>query len=641
MTELMEQAKSPGVSGSDHSSIWRDFNDHMKKRHGTDFASFLADCETFIQFLADILPFDTAEPDEMSSYRQKLENFKTKHEGEAPKRDFHDHLEEVLYARQFQGETSSSQRDIVKIFQISSVSRLYQLGELETKSTLAHPSAIFNHTVCLIREDITKIAADVMVNSTDGSFTGMGTLDRTIFRKGGSELRAQVENFGKCKEGDVFTTPGYMLPAKHILHVVPPEQFNKNTKDILRKIYREILHTAVLMRATSITIPSIGTGMLNYPRRDSAALALEEVKHFLESAEPTSLLEKIIFVTFSSNDEFIYKSLLPVYFPPIYSKPDSTESIRSSAMKSENQPVELAGDPPSPNSPTRRRTLFDSLGDALRSVRFGKEPTVSRPITTYEEFALIEFESHAKECPTCKDISRLYLEGLDLCEKGYPLAQVVLWYMDMVPPDQTIYTKPDHAGQRIRLEVPTDMFPLCLTLLSHVDQSFRDQSRSRPFVSQNRPYKAVAQDQAQEMKLSEVTVDEKETKLRALYHAEVATYSFVEERWDPIFHGECSIHIYPGRVDIRDTDDPTKHDIPLLSLELIHLSKMMQHATDTRDTTLQRSTAGVCVKFWWRYIISQPHYYWIGSPTGHFAESQKSQFNTRINFVYFRLGELR
>jgi hypothetical protein len=52
--------------------------------------------------------------------------------------------------------------------------------------------------------------------------------------------------------------------------------------------------------------------MLNYPRRDSASLQIEEVKRFLETADPNSLLEKIIFVVFSANDEFIYKSLLPV-----------------------------------------------------------------------------------------------------------------------------------------------------------------------------------------------------------------------------------------------------------------------------------------------------------------------------------------
>jgi O-acetyl-ADP-ribose deacetylase (regulator of RNase III) len=60
-------------------------------------------------------------------------------------------------------------------------------------------------------------------------------------------------------EGEVKLSEGYLLPAKHILHVVPPEQFRKDTKDVLRKIYREILHTAVTLEATSIAFPSIGT----------------------------------------------------------------------------------------------------------------------------------------------------------------------------------------------------------------------------------------------------------------------------------------------------------------------------------------------------------------------------------------------
>ena len=561
----------------------------MKSIHGTDIASLLVDCENFIQYLADVAIGGGVELNEMSTLRRRLELYQAKHEGEAPKRDFHDHLEEILYTREFQGETKPSySREVVKLYQISSVSRLYQLGELETKPTLAHPSAIFNQAVCLIREDITKLQVDIVVNSTDSSFAGMGTLDRTVFKKGGAELQDQIKRFKRSNEGDVILTPGYKLPAKHILHVIPPEQYRKDTKDVVRKIYREILHTAVLLRATSIAIPSIGTGMLNFPRRDSAALAMEEVKRFLESAEPTSLLEKIIFVTFSSNDEFIYKSLLPVYFPPIYSDPDSSEPVRNFVIQSESQPVELMGEPSPEPSPTRRRTLFGSIGEAFRQVRFGKKPEVSRQITTYEEHALIDFDLHAKSCTTCKNISRLYADGQDLkCDTGYPLAQVVLWYMDMTQ-DQTIYSKPDSDGQRARLEVAADLFPLSLTLLSLVEQSFRDEGRTRPFVSQNRPYLATAPDEAQDYlaaaeDAAEAAVPESMeiSGGREKPRAVVAIHSSREERWDPIFHGECSIHVYPGRIDVHDDDYPTTDKIPLMSLELTHLSKLRRHATDT------------------------------------------------------------
>jgi O-acetyl-ADP-ribose deacetylase (regulator of RNase III) len=108
----------------------------------------------------------------------------------------------------------------------------------------------------------------------------------------GIDLMEKCASFGTCSEGTVKCTGGYLLPAKHILHVVPPREYYANTKDILRKIYQEILHTADSLKASSIAIPTIGTGMLSYPARECASLAMEEVKGFLESMEFTSI-EKI------------------------------------------------------------------------------------------------------------------------------------------------------------------------------------------------------------------------------------------------------------------------------------------------------------------------------------------------------------
>ena len=561
----------------------------MQTVHSTDLASFLADCESFVQSLADIITQDGTEVDEMAGMRQKLENYKSEQMGQHAKGS-HALFEEAMYVREFQREKPLRPHEMVRLFEVSSVARLYQLNELETKPTLAHPSAIFNHAVCLIREDITKLEVDIIVNSTDSAFAGSGTLDRTVFKKGGPELRDQVERFAKSKEGDVHMTPGYQLPARNIIHVVPPNQFQRNTKAVLRKIYREVLHTAVLMKATSIAIPCIGTGMLNYPRRDCASLAMEEIKRFLESAEPTSLLEKIVLVTYSSNDEFIYKSLLPVYFPPVQPYPNADDSTQRPVTPSSPQSIESRGGSASSKpSLTPRRSLFGSIGEAFRSVRFGKQPETSRQITTFDEHALIGFEAHAHDCTTCKDINRLYQEGRDLCEVGYPHAQLILRFMDMAQ-DQTIYTKPDQSGQRTRLEVPADLFPLSVTLLSVVEQSFRDESRTRPFVSQNRPYEAMTQSQTQMEDLPGVQIHEAEVTVPIPMHvsggrekprAEVATYSSLAERWDPIFHGECSVHIYPRRIDIRDTDYPTAEQVPLLSLELTQSTKLVRHATDT------------------------------------------------------------
>ncbi|KAF1850975.1 uncharacterized protein K460DRAFT_382512 [Cucurbitaria berberidis CBS 394.84] len=582
VTETTELAKDTSGLVPKHKEIWDDYNAHMRTTHASDLVHFLVDCQNFVQCLDDILTRDGIELDEMSNMRQRLDSYKAKQIGQDAE-GIRDHLDEVLYTREFQRQTVSHARETVRLHEISSVARLYQLGELQSKPTLAHPSAIFNHTVCLNRVDITQLEVDIIVNSTDVFFNGMGTLDRTVFKKGGFELREEVKKFGMCNEGDVRATPGYLLPAKHILHTVPPQQYGKDTRNLLRRIYRDVLHTAVSMRATSIAIPSIGTGMLNYPRRDCASLAMEEVKGFLESAEPTSLLEKIIFVVYSSSDEFIYKSLLPVYFPPKEYGTQALPTTQPAGPKSDSPSVE--------SSSTRRRTLFGSIGEAFRNVRFGKQAETSRQIDTYEEHALIAFESHAKDCVICKDINKLYLDGRDLCEKGYPLAQVVLWYMNMSM-DQIVHTKPDNTGQRMGLEVPTDLFPLSLSLLTTVEKSLRDEGGRRPFVSQNRRYAATVQDQRQEgaAQSSIITHEAESTESATISggrekpRAEVAIWSNLAKRWDPVYPSECSIHIYPGKVEFRESDHPAANQVPLLALQLIATTVVARHAANTEVT---------------------------------------------------------
>ncbi|KAF2028402.1 hypothetical protein EK21DRAFT_69924 [Setomelanomma holmii] len=549
VTEIVELAKDHASLGQrSDKSIWDDFVSDMHRRHGAYPHNFLKACRDFFVWLDQIITVEYIELDDIADIRQSLERYKVKvrsgHDGAGTQ----DHLNEVLYTREFQRETVAHTRDTVRLHQIQSVQQLYKLGELEEKPTLAHPSAIFNNAVCLAREDITRLEVDMMVSSTDMTFAGMGTLDRKVFLKGGFELREAVAAFGRCKEGDVKVTEGYLLPAKHVLHVIPPEQLRKDTKNVLRNIYREIINTAVAMRATSIAIPSLGTGMLNYPRRDSASMAIEEVKRFLETADPNSLIGKIIFVVYSSSDEFIYKSLLPVYFPPI--DLSSNRALSASVQQA-------ASSAASDSKETPKRTLFGSIGEAVRSVRFGKTPEPSRSISSYEEHALIGFESHAKNCETCKDIRTLYVEGRDLCDKGYPLAQIVLWHMNMQL-DHYVYRKPDSNGISFRLDFPTELFPLSASLLEIVEKSYRDANRSQPFVSPNRPQGTVSVSQvAGDVVPPGVIVHNTEVEVPLTSdlestRAHVLEWSEQENEWKLMNLDEIHIRVHPNRVEVWD-----------------------------------------------------------------------------------------
>jgi O-acetyl-ADP-ribose deacetylase (regulator of RNase III) len=260
ITETINLAKDQASLGQrSDTSIWDDFVSDMEKRHGTNPPAFLNMCSDFVHGLDSMVTngVNIDEVIELVEMRKQLERYKVRQRG-GDTENTQGRLDEVLYVREFQRQTVAQSKDTVKLHRIQSLSQLYKLGDLEEKATLAHPSSFFNDNIYLVREDITKLEVDIMVNSTDTTFAGMGTLDRIVFLKGGDELRSAVLSFGTCKIGDVRLTEGYLLPAKHVLHVVPPEQYRKDTKDMLRKMYREILHTAVAMRATSVALPSIG-----------------------------------------------------------------------------------------------------------------------------------------------------------------------------------------------------------------------------------------------------------------------------------------------------------------------------------------------------------------------------------------------
>ena len=75
----------------------------------------------------------------------------------------------------------------------------------------------------MIRNDITKVAADAIVNPANRNLLqGSGT-SRAIYQAAGEqELTAACEAIGHCDLGKAVCTPAFGLPAKYIFHAVCP-----------------------------------------------------------------------------------------------------------------------------------------------------------------------------------------------------------------------------------------------------------------------------------------------------------------------------------------------------------------------------------------------------------------------------------
>ena len=136
----------------------------------------------------------------------------------------------------------------------------------------------------IVRNDITKVKADVIVNTANPEPICASGTDRAIYDAAGREqLLAERKQIGRIVRGEIAVTGAYSLNAKYIIHTVGPvwKDGKQHEFDILENCYRKSLQKAVELKCESIAFPLISTGVYGFPKDKALQIAVSVFSEFL------------------------------------------------------------------------------------------------------------------------------------------------------------------------------------------------------------------------------------------------------------------------------------------------------------------------------------------------------------------------
>ena len=167
--------------------------------------------------------------------------------------------------------------------------------------------------IYVIKDDITRLATDAIVNAAKNSLLGGGGVDGEIHKAAGEQLLQECRTLNGCNTGEAKITKGYKLNAKNVIHTVAPiwlEKYNTQPQpaiEMLENCYKNSLRIAEENELKSIAFPCIGTGAYSFPNYLAAEIAVDTINEFLKTSK---FLKEVTICCFTDMDQMIYKNKL-------------------------------------------------------------------------------------------------------------------------------------------------------------------------------------------------------------------------------------------------------------------------------------------------------------------------------------------
>ncbi|MFC1517204.1 O-acetyl-ADP-ribose deacetylase [Candidatus Margulisiibacteriota bacterium] len=160
--------------------------------------------------------------------------------------------------------------------------------------------------------DITKEKVDAIVNAANSRLAGGGGVDGAIHRAGGPKIMEECREYPGCPTGQAVITSGGNLPAKYVIHTVGPYYSGKSKDaELLASAYGESLKLAEKNKITSISFPSISTGVYRYPLSEAAKVSLNAVRAYLKKG---TKIKQVNFVLYDQRTFDAFEKVLDKIF---------------------------------------------------------------------------------------------------------------------------------------------------------------------------------------------------------------------------------------------------------------------------------------------------------------------------------------